>query len=183
MNKCQKCGKKTSNTKLCTHCKRGYKFKNNCIGCGTECSGLRCRNCNRLFMVGRTAVKAVGQCDDCGKTISEAAKRCRACANKACKQGKPMEGRHNGGWHRSSKVNRCPGCGARIDTKRCYGCEIREKKQHEMEMRRHTRGQENAIQGLPESPRHQPESIETTRRKSSQVRSFLHHPDVIQSAD
>lgn len=180
MNRCQKCGHKTSNTKLCTHCKRGYKFKNNCIGCGTECSGLRCRNCNRLFMVGRTAAKAVGHCDDCGKVISESSKRCRACANRAAKQGKQQEGRHTGGWGRNTRINRCPGCGARIDTKRCFGCEIQEKKKREMEMRRHTKEIESATERLPTTSRRQPESAQTAEREPKKIPSHLYHPDIIQ---
>jgi hypothetical protein len=179
MQRCQKCGHKTSNTKLCTKCKRGYKFKNNCIGCGCECSGLRCRNCNRLFIMGRTSTKPVGKCDDCGKTISESSKRCRACANKASKQGKPPEGRHTGGWGRSARINRCPTCGARIDTKRCYGCEIAEKKQRELEMRRHSREVGRATDTVSTSSWRKPKPAQNVESKPKEIPGHLRHPDIV----
>jgi len=179
MRNCQQCGHKTSNSKLCTNCKRGHRFKKNCITCGTECSGLRCKQCNILFMKGKPSLKPVGKCEDCGKVISESAKRCRACANKSAKQGKPMEGRHNGGWHRTAKINRCPTCGARIDTKRCYGCEIAEKKQRELEMRRHSKEVQSATDTVSASPWSESKPAQDAESKPKAIPGHLCHKDII----
>lgn len=178
MRECQRCGKQTANTKLCTECKREHRFTRECLGCGVLCSGFRCRKCNISFLKGNSSIQAAGVCEDCGKVVSESAKRCRPCANRAMKPGKMISGRHNGMQNKPAKINRCPQCGARIETKRCYGCEIAEKRKRELETRRllESKCDENRVQPMERS---KPKSTKGVGRKSAPLPSHLCHPDIM----
>ena len=172
--RCAGCSQITSNAKLCTDCLRGYRHKNNCVDCGIECSGTRCRKCAIRFWKRKPVIGNTGKCDDCGKVISENAKRCRACAIRAAKPDTDSATKT-----KRTKINRCKNCGARIETKRCYGCEIAEMKQRELETRKYAKELDHADRRIQEIIGSEPEPTQDAQRKSKAIPSHLRHKDII----
>ncbi len=75
----------------------------------------------------RDVIKKTGKCRACGIDVGSKAIRCKGCATRERNRLK----RANREKHEVGYVDpwRCSGCGAKIRTEVCFGCQIEKEKQ------------------------------------------------------
>jgi hypothetical protein len=78
------------------------------------------------------------------------------------------------------KEHRCPTCGGRITTKHCFACDMQARQDERLELERQLKNENARVR---ERRSNQPEPVEATRGEPAQIRSYLHHPDIIASTD
>ena len=76
------------------------------------------------------------------------------------------------------KQHRCDTCGAKIDTKHCYACDMQARQDERLELERHLKSENTRLR---ERFSNQPEPAKALGREPTKVRSDLCHPDIIAS--
>ena len=116
-------------------------------------------------------------CEVCGKPLT--GKQAVLCGHK-CK-GKYLRKRfaHKPtSRYATVKRHRCATCGATITTRCCFACDMQARQQDRLELERYLKSENNRIR---ERSGNQSEPTEALGGESAQIRSHLHHPDVIAS--
>ena len=78
------------------------------------------------------------------------------------------------------KEHRCPTCGGKITTKHCYACDMQARQDERLELERHLKSENTRLRERFGS---ESESTEAVSGKPAQIRSHLHHPDIIASSN
>ena len=76
------------------------------------------------------------------------------------------------------KEHRCSTCGGKITTKHCFACDMQARQDERLELERHLKSENTRLRERFGS---ESESTEAVSGKPAQIRSHLHHPDIIAS--
>lgn len=78
------------------------------------------------------------------------------------------------------KEHRCPTCGGKITTKHCYACDMQSRQDERLILERHLKSENTRLRERFGS---QSEPAKAIGREPAQIRSHLHHPDIIASSN
>ena len=78
------------------------------------------------------------------------------------------------------KQHRCGTCGAKIDTKHCYACDMQARQDERLILERHLKSENTRLRERFGS---ESESTEALGGEPAQIRGHLHHKDIIESTD
>ena len=76
------------------------------------------------------------------------------------------------------KEHRCPTCGAKIDTKHCYACDMQARQDERLDLQRHLKNENSRLRERSSS---EPEPAKAVGGEPAQVRGHLYHKDIIAS--
>lgn len=178
MNHCKRCKIETENKYLCSACRRLQYRGAKCVDCGCDACGVRCQQCavenqKKILSERPSNVK----CADCGVTIWRNRTRCSTCY---AKQQAGIKKKRSGLQFVRTATGRCKQCGAKIATSECIECAMAARKDQQLKTIKDLRHEINAVRNQQCD---QSVATEDTRRKSTQVRGFLHHPDILSPTD
>lgn len=178
MNRCKRCKTETENKYLCSACRRLQYRGAKCVDCGRDACGIRCQPCSvennkKLFTERPSNIK----CADCGVPIWRNRTRCGICH---AKQQAEVKKKRSGLQFVRTATGRCKHCGAKITTRECIECAVASRKEIHKQLKREV---DSEIGRIRKQRCDQSKYAKDAGRKSAKVSGFLHHPDIIQSAD